>query len=340
MHSLLITRHRYEKVTYYLYHWSTGLVSEANKKCKVFDLKNKYGHFKVNQTWLPKDPNILAEFILSFINETIEKTDDKVHAVVMPELALNSTTTKALKNLLQTKSQIEILISGAQWESNKKTHANVAYTCLFSKNRKISTEWYQAKHHRWKLDSSQLKQYKLTNALSSNKSWWEEIDIEARSISFYMFRPGAILTSLVCEDLARTDPVQPIIKSVGPNLVVSLLQDGPQWVKRWPGRYATVLSEDPGSSILTLTSAGMLERSMEYGDLRTPRTIALWKDQSSSAKELDLPRNHHGLLLNLAINKETNLTLDGRSDKRESSNIKLKQTKPIMLSKIPKWLKA
>ena len=54
MHSLLITRPRYEKVTYYLYHWSTGLVSEANKKCKVFDLKKEKASKKFLESYLKK----------------------------------------------------------------------------------------------------------------------------------------------------------------------------------------------------------------------------------------------------------------------------------------------
>ncbi len=41
MSNLLITRPRYETVTHYLYHWSAGLVSEANKKGKVFDLGSR-----------------------------------------------------------------------------------------------------------------------------------------------------------------------------------------------------------------------------------------------------------------------------------------------------------
>jgi 5-methylcytosine-specific restriction enzyme A len=51
------------------------------------------------------------------------------------------------------------------------------------------------------------------------------------------------------------------MRSVGPNLVVALLMDGPQLTARWPARYASVLADDPGSSVLTLTSLGMCLRS-------------------------------------------------------------------------------
>jgi len=53
-----------------------------------------------------------------------------------------------------------------------------------------------------------------------------------------------VLTVLICEDLARLDPVNDLVRAVGPNLVMSLLMDGPQLTTRWPARYATVLADD------------------------------------------------------------------------------------------------
>ena len=93
---------------------------------------------------------------------------------------------------------------------------------------------------------------------------------------------------LICEDLARQDPVSELIRAVGPNLVVALLMDGPQLEHRWAAKYATVLAEDPGSSVLTVTSLGMARLS------RPPkkpvsRAVALWKDPVSGAVEVALP---------------------------------------------------
>jgi hypothetical protein len=51
------------------------------------------------------------------------------------------------------------------------------------------------------------------------------------------------------------------MNAIGPNLVIALLMDGPQLENRWPARYATVLAEDPGSAVLTVTSLGMVRRS-------------------------------------------------------------------------------
>src|SRR5207237_10901568 len=102
-------------------------------------------------------------------------------------------------------------------------------------------------------------------------------------------------STLVCEDLARIDPVQAALRAVGPNLVIVLLMDGPQFERRWPGRYATVLADDPGCAVLTLTSLGMVRRSTVPGD-DDCREIALWKESpSSAARELKLPKGAHGL---------------------------------------------
>lgn len=83
--------------------------------------------------------------------------------------------------------------------------------------------------------------------------------------------------------MARQDPAADLIRAVGPNLLIALLMDGPQLKDRWAARYASVLAEDPGSSVLTLTRLGMARRSRPF--LRTTgrraepsQVIALWRD--------------------------------------------------------------
>jgi hypothetical protein len=114
----------------------------------------------------------------------------------------------------------------------------------------------QAKHHRWKLDRSQIEQYELTR-LDTCKSWWEHIDLSSREFMFCSLGKGRVISVLVCEDLARPDPVGDLIRAVAPNLVIALLMDGPQLKTRWPARYAASLASDPGSSVLSVTSIGM-----------------------------------------------------------------------------------
>jgi hypothetical protein len=64
----------------------------------------------------------------------------------------------------------------------------------------------------------------------------------------------------MCEDLAQSDNVAEVIRSVGPALVITPLLDGPQLASRWAARYASVFADDPGSAVLTLTSFGLAQR--------------------------------------------------------------------------------
>jgi hypothetical protein len=144
------------------------------------------------------------------------------------------------------------------------------------------------------------------------------------------------LATLVCEDLARVDPVQAIIRSIGPNLVIALLMDGPQLEHRWGGRYATVLADDPGSAVLTLTSAGMLARSVRPGEV-VPREIALWKGNEGITQELKLPAGDHALLLTVTRRSEEQFTLDGRSDYCFTHRLEISGVHGLRHPKPPEW---
>ena len=121
------------------------------------------------------------------------------------------------------------------------------------------------------------------------------------------------LCHLVCEDLARVDPVAELIRAVGPTLVIALLLDGPQLQHRWPARYSSVLADDPGSSVLSVTCLGMAHRYQAPG--RPPsRVIGLWKDVKMGFRELEFGDHAQGLLLKLRAETREEFTADGRSD--------------------------
>jgi len=136
---------------------------------------------------------------------------------------------------------------------------------------------HQSKHHRWFLDRSQIYQYGIGGTLSPTRKWWEYTRVGERSLEFINLDPWLTLATLICEDLAQPEPVTEMIRSVGPNLVIALLQDGPQLTSRWPARYATVLADDPGSSVLTLTGLGMALLSRPPAK-PVSRVVALWKE--------------------------------------------------------------
>ena len=149
----------------------------------------------------------------------------------------------------------------------------------------------------------------------------------SRSLDFYVFRDGSCFSTLICEDLARMDPCQPILRSIGPNIVFALLMDGPQLKDRWPGRYAMSLADDPGSSVLSLTSKALMRRSSHM--FNTPETIALWRDPYGETIELVTPVNSHALLLNLARSTNEDNTLDGRREKKKSYSWRICGSQPL-----------
>ena len=129
--------------------------------------------------------------------------------------------------------------------------------------------------------------------------------------------------------LARQDPVGDLIRAVGPNLVVALLMDGPQLASRWPARYATVLADDPGCSVLTLSSLGMVLLSKPF-EKSASRVVGLWKDYSSpKAVEIDLPSGKSGVVLSLTRQLREEFSADGRSDDNATAYLTLTGMHPI-----------
>lgn len=130
-------------------------------------------------------------------------------------------------------------------------------------------KYKQYKHHRRQLDKSQIERYGLSGVLEANRIWWESIKIPKRRVSFLNVGDRMTISHLICEDLARQDPIAELVRHVGPTLVVTILTDGPQLKNRWSARYATVLADDPGCSVITLTSIGMVKRHSSAFRLRS-----------------------------------------------------------------------
>jgi hypothetical protein len=156
--------------------------------------------------------------------------------------------------------------------------------------------------------------YRLEKQLNPARAWWEHIPIEDRTLNFVAFRPWLAMCALICEDLARPDPVGDVLRAVGPNLVIALLLDGPQLPNRWPSRYATVLADDPGCSVLTLTSSGMAQLSRpryKRGCGENAKTIASWKDVRGNTLAIDL-KSGDAAVLGIKIDRREEWTADGR----------------------------
>jgi hypothetical protein len=262
---------------------------------------------------------------------------------VFPELALSAPLASEICERIIEIESMELFVAGVVRNRDGRTPENGAFVSIIRRTRNgtVIAPWIQGKHHRWCLDGTQIVRYHLGHALGGlpNARWWERIDVEDRRLSFHLFRPGASLAVLICEDLARIDPVQHVVRSVGPNLVVALLMDGPQLKSRWPARYATILADDPGSAVLTLTSLGMVRRSCDPGAVPS-RVIALWKSAGGEAKELPLPDGAHALALTLSSRSVRHRTLDRRTDNDTTELLDLTAVRPIALppNGLPTWI--
>ena len=242
----------------------------------------------------------------------------QVHGVIFPELSMSEREYNRLSAEIVTLSRFLAAGVGSS-DSGAKSGVNEALIDIameFGTGVRANIRFNQGKHHRWKITKSQVLQYGLGSTLHPEANWWESISLRKRSLSFATFRQWLTLTVLICEDLARPDPVADVVRAVGPNLIIALLADAPQLSNRWPGRYAGAFADDPGSSVLTLTSAGMTTLSSPVsGGVNRSGVVALWRDPFTGVKELQLPINASGLLLNLTVQYATEWTADGRGDK-------------------------
>jgi hypothetical protein len=302
------------------------------------------GFFDIDMRWLRHGfRKVARREIADFISTMIEHAKlevGEIHAVVMPEASLNWGDTDTIADQLGKRwSELELFVTGVLSQAGTQAR-NLAITYTYDKGNRVWC-WGQSKHHRWCLEESQVRRYHLGHALNPATRWWEKIDVSNRSCVFLVARAGASLSVLVCEDLARFDPVQPAILSVGPNLVIALLMDGPQLEHRWPGRYATALADDPGSSILTLTCLGMVRRSSMPG-IEEARHISLWKEPGGVAKALNLPKGDHGMVLTLTVSEGRHGAMDGRHsvEGEVSSQFNLSGVHSVRLpeEKIPPWV--
>jgi hypothetical protein len=289
------------------------------------DPGGRWGWFDVEQTWLPLEKDrvrrqAFIDYVLDLI-KTARAAGSRVNGVVLPELALNYRQFLSLATKLAQDGEIDFLISGVSSNRSNRKGNFVAIAPFFllggERNPEI-TGWQgliliREKHHRWKLDKSQIDAYGLAG-LGVDKSWWEELTILSRSLDMLVYRGNTTLTTLICEDLARVDPCQAVVRAVGPNLLIALLMDGPQLGARWPGRYATVLAEDPGTSVLSFTSFGLIARQNDLGVFDQSSSIALWKDEQSGVLKLELHREADALVLELRSVAKQEFTLDGRPD--------------------------
>jgi len=297
-------------------------------------IDHRWGFFEVEQAWLEtcEEFNAPASFVdrlASFVAELAQDAivrhgANHIDAVIFPELSLNYAVFRGIERKLQRlMPTIELLIAGLR-DDGKKRKGNFVGVSVFNKTEDPEEPFIIAntreKHHRWRLDRSQIKEaYRLKGVLNPQLDWWEDIDLLSRRVDFTVFRKSSVLAAMICEDLARVDPCQELIRAIGPNIVVALLMDAPQLATRWPARYATTLADDPGAAVLTLTSRAMMTLQHLNGawtsEKPDDRVIALWRDdRSPRLEQIACPYDAHGVWLKVWGARVTDLSIDGRDD--------------------------
>jgi len=314
------------------------------------DVKNKTtlaAFFKLDQNWLNTSTGsritgatLANDLIVPLIEEATRASGGLLpHGVILPECALDEDTTVELAQALK-RLGIEFLITGVL-EGKPLTNrpVNLAYTLFLNSLAGAP----QSKHHRWRIDEGQAASYGLTFSGDdpANRQWWEDIDVTERRLPFYAFRKDMSLVTLICEDLARMEPAMNAIRAVGPNLVVALLMDGPQLGSRWPGRYASVLADEPGCSVLSLTCAATVDLSNAHYQKGTPsanpkRIVARWtQSKGNTSYDIEMNDGANGVLLTLKSEKRHQTTLDNRSDQSQSRELLFDSVKSLVAGQRP-----
>ncbi len=277
------------------------------KKADLRDMPEHFGFFE----YMPQDDTYDVSGKLKTLLKNARKMVGDIDGVVFPELALTEKQHTDVKAHLMRHGIF--LICGVREKGQNYLRFDIPATLQSGQPVKLSHQ--QKKHHRWYLDRRQIVQYGLGSCLNIDSKWWEHISIADRELNFVALDNWLTICALICEDLARQDPVAEVVRAVGPNLVIALLMDGPQLPSRWPARYATVLADDPGSSVLTLTSVGMCELSRPPSMQKPSRAVALWKDaETGEAISIELPSNADGVVLSLSRIFRNEWTADGRDD--------------------------
>lgn len=267
--------------------------------------------------FVPAEP-----FDLDLVERVVQGALDEagtVDAVVLPESAVPSDDLDALEALLG-RHGVTLLVAGVRESGHGPDRLPANWVHL---GVRLAGAWWhyrQNKHHRWFLDESQIDQYDLAGALHPSVRWWEAMEVPGRSVQILELGNGMTLVAVVCEDLARLDEVAELLRDVGPALVLTLLLDGPQLASRWTARYASVLADDPGSAVLTLTAYGMVERSRPGGLPPSP-VVALWKDPSRGLRQIALEPGTEGVLVSVAVTSARRRAAEGRTPLDNSTGL-------------------
>jgi hypothetical protein len=301
-----------DKCNLLLIPWPFTVVPSQFHDCNLDSQNRNVGWFGYTPMPDSHEPVKVVKALVEKANDSVGKPD----IVVMPETSLTETQHLLVREYLA--SQRIPLIAGVIKTSSVHDKLGENYAEVsFPEGIEDLESIRQSKHHRWKIDSSQIECYGLANQLGLSRTWWEGISLEDRSINFFVLRDWLCSCVMICEDLARLDPAGQFVRAVAPDLVIALLFDGPQIATRWPAYHATVLADDPGSSVLTLSCLGMtrLSRPINVPEIDKSRNVVgMWRDPRKGSVLIDIPEGKVAAMLTIVRSKSICYTADGRTN--------------------------
>lgn len=285
---------------------------------------NRWKRFRIRQGWL-NDGEAVCSMVIDLLRVAL-KSRPKIHGIVFPEYALNfQLFDEICRRAVGVHPDLEFVVAGSS-DNCRHERGNWVLSRQFdnvgSKQGSFGLTSARGKHHRWRLNASQIQTYGLEQQFSPNLFWWEDLAVGIREVSIHRFRRSSTYAALICEDLARTDPCHELVRALGPHLIFVLLMDGPQLPHRWPARSAGGLAEDPGSSILTLTSKALIERNKaarrKIGkEASSAAEVGLWIDKSNAnGASIVLEEDAEAILVSLKSDEVADVTLDGRPNQK------------------------
>ncbi len=302
---------------------AVDFVPHDNGEAPAAELRhNKWDYFHLNQSWIDGDKKRrqFVEDCVGLVNRAKDQSRS-VNAVILPEYAVDYDLFQDLCTALKmAEPKLEFVISGSSTNCDHASGAprgNYLLTHLWDTpdDPRLYATQSRRKHHRWRMDRTQIDTYGLSSVLNPKvPNWWEATGLGRRELQFHRFRRQSAFSVLICEELARSDPCHEILRAVAPNLIFALLMDGPQIKQRWPGQYAANLADDPGSSVLSFTSYGLIDRSNTRGKYTANHSVAMWKDDSGTFVEIAMPSGDgpRGVLLSLWAEHVKDATITGK----------------------------
>jgi hypothetical protein len=183
--------------------------SARPKKGTLLNMADEFGFF----TYLPDAKSCVTQRLSSLLKKG-KALVGNIDGVVLPELALTEAEfERASSSILPQGIFLIFGVSSPSLGPGSPGRNSLRLDLPVAPG--IRSRVRQEKHHRWRLDKGQISQYGLGNSLDPQISWWEHIPMNARSLAFIAMRPWLTIAALICEDLARQDPMADLVRCRG-----------------------------------------------------------------------------------------------------------------------------